>query len=137
MKQQNFIPILISELQGIEGQWNGFLKEWEEDAPDYPFYLFLSEIAEFTVSNRKRIDLGKFFACVEKVFEEGNHYWKEACTVGLLEDIQGVLLREELDLNMFTHFFLPMTKDQWTKIESFWSHGETTQHPQDPTRRRH
>ena len=61
-----------------------------------------------------RID--KIFDVVERWHTEGDHYVKEAATIGFLENMQNFGNREE-----FVQWLGPHSKRWWEKLDRFWN----------------
>ena len=58
---------------------------------------------------------------VERLHVEGDHYVREAATIGLLEDIQNVWGNEGTDPELFVRHLLPVSAKWWQSLNDFWS----------------
>ncbi|MEO1349234.1 MAG: hypothetical protein AAFW84_10610 [Cyanobacteria bacterium J06635_15] len=122
--QGNFITILLEHLPQINDSWVAFQQEWADNKEGIPHYLFISDIARYVVEHKDSIDLRHFFMSVERIEIYGDHYCREAITVGLLEDIQNNLLRLNIPLSHFDEFLGKETKKFWGKVIDFWEEGK-------------
>src|SRR4051794_30838623 len=50
---------------------------------------------------------------IERLHVEGDHYTREAATIGLLEGIQNVWGNQGVDPNLFAHHLLPVSALWW------------------------
>lgn len=57
---------------------------------------------------------------VELWHREGDHYVKEAATIGLLEGIQNNATHAATDPVNFEAWLLPESKEWWDKLNQFW-----------------
>jgi hypothetical protein len=107
--------------------WGEFVEKWKDEKDGLPFYLALGDLARHLVDQLKLGRTEEFapvFAVVERWHCEGDHYVREAATVGLLESIQNIAGHEGLDPAHFEQWFGPETKRWWDKLNLFWSEGK-------------
>ena len=117
--ENNFIDHFIGAIPELDEEWIEFKKEWiEEDR--IPNYLFIGDMAIYIVEHRDTLDLHKLFQRVEEVVLEGDQYSAEATTVGLLEDLQNVLLHHKLPITSFDEYLGPHSKRLWRQLIGFW-----------------
>ena len=102
------------------------MAEWKDET-DLPEYLALSDLARHLITMLERNEtegLRAVFRVVEDWHLEGEHYVKEAATVGLLEDLQNTNLHEGNTCpEYFIEFLLPETRFWWFKVVDFWEKG--------------
>jgi hypothetical protein len=58
---------------------------------------------------------------IERLHVEGDHYVREAATIGLLEGIQNVWGNEGADPELFVRYLLPVSAKWWQNLNNFWS----------------
>ena len=58
---------------------------------------------------------------IERLHIEGDHYVREAATIGLLEGIQNVWANEATDPELFVRHLLPVSAKWWQSLNDFWS----------------
>jgi hypothetical protein len=58
---------------------------------------------------------------IERLHVEGDHYVREAATIGLLEAIQNVWRNEGTDPELFVPHLLPESARWWQSLNDFWS----------------
>jgi len=104
--------------------WRAFLEQWKDSKDGLPYYLALGDLARHLV---EQLDAGAtkqfeaVFSVVERWHCEGDHYVKEAATIGLLEDIQNIAAHCGVDPMRFECWLKPETKHWWDKLNRFWA----------------
>jgi hypothetical protein len=89
--------------------------------------LALGDLAHHLV---EQLDAGKtnrfeaVFDVVERWHCEGDHYVKEAATIGLLEGIQNNSEHWGIDPSRFECWLKPESKRWWDKLNRFWNGGD-------------
>ncbi len=68
-------------------------------------------------------DFQAIFDLVERCIVEGDHFVREWAVIGVLEDLQGAVLRKKLPDRSFFFWFGPRTKDYWFELHRFWGTG--------------
>ena len=58
---------------------------------------------------------------IERLHVEGDHYVREAATIGLLEGIQNLWANEGTDPELFVPHLLPVSAKWWQSLNDFWS----------------
>lgn len=58
---------------------------------------------------------------IERLHVEGDHYVREAATIGLLEGIQNVWSNEGTDPELFVRYLLPVSAKWWQSLNDFWN----------------
>lgn len=117
---------LLEADPGLVPVWQEFVQEWEGE-PDPPIYLALSGVARYLVNELKAGATDPFpavFDVVEQWHIRGDHFVREAASVGLLEDLQNETLHEGTQPADFEPWLRPESLRWWRKVERFWSHGE-------------
>lgn len=92
-----------------------------------PEYLALAALARHLIACLQAGDTGRFgnvFDVVERWHLEGEHYVKQAATVGLLEDLQNENLHDTTKPTDFLPWLRPESKRYWDKVERFWATGQ-------------
>ena len=104
-----------------------FAKRWEEHRAfmkdDELLYVDLGEFAchlvELQKANRLE-EFGAVFEVVERLHVEGDHYVKEAATIGLLEGIQNVAGNRGVEPEEFCRYLKPVSDKWWRQLNDFW-----------------
>ena len=121
------VPLLVEVCPSFTKSWEEFLNEWANE-PEIPYYGALADFARHMCSLLSAGDeqtLKRIFAVIERLHIEGDHYVKEAVSVGLLEDMQNCNLHlENTDPEQFVRFLLPESARWRQKIEDFWLKGK-------------
>jgi hypothetical protein len=68
----------------------------------------------------ERSCFGQLFMEVDALILAGDHAVAELVVVGLLEDLQGELLRDDLDLDAFRRWMGPEAVQAWNDLLVFW-----------------
>ncbi len=104
-----------------------FADKWEEHKKDYADeknylpYVALGEFARHLIELEKQNQTSEFesiFKLVEKFHTEGEHYVREAATIGLLESLQNNL---GIDEKRFVKYLKPETLKWWNELNKFWN----------------
>jgi hypothetical protein len=120
------IGLMLEVCPSFRPSWEEFLDYWADDK-DPPLYLALADLARHLISmlaKNKTSSFPRIFEVVERWHVEGDHYVKEAATVGLLEDLQNTNLHETTQPEDFRPFLLPESERWWDKLYGFWERGE-------------
>ena len=102
--------------------WEAFCDEAADHEPR-PYYWALGDLAHHLVNHYKSGETDEFdavFAVVERWHLEGEHYVKEAATIGLLEGLQNVSGNNDLDPDVFVTWLGPQSKKWWAELDAFW-----------------
>ncbi len=123
-------PFLIEASPSFKDTWEDFLEEWKEEADkgeDLPYYLCLANFSRHIIElylNNDGDTLEKAFSVIERFHIEGEHYVREAATVGIFESLQSNAERENIGGAVFEKYLLPETSYWWEKVYRFWEEGE-------------
>ena len=122
-KNDMFEPMLAA-CPTFEPAWRVFLNEWEDRKERLPYYLALGDLARHLVEQLEAGTTQQFeavFDVVERWHCEGDHYVKEAATIGLLEGIQNISGHRGIDPSRFECWLKPESKRWWAKLNRFWN----------------
>lgn len=126
--KNDMMDVLLDACPSFVPQWQTFQDEWREEADDLPLYVALADFARHLISMVERGEtagLPAAFAVVERLHVEGEHYVREAATVGLLESLQNLNLHKQgTDPEQFRPYLGPESARWWDKLYRFWQHGE-------------
>ena len=103
-----------------------------EACPLYPLpaqdrellYVMLGDFARYLLQLHRQHQTRVFPAVaqvIERLHVEGDHYVREAATIGLLEGIQNVWSNEGTDPELFVQHLLPVSAQWWQSLNDFWS----------------
>lgn len=118
------MDVLLAASPTFAEDWDAFRREWAEEAEDLPLYLALADFARHVISLLEAGDderLRHIFDAVERLQVEGDHYVKEAATVGLLEDLQNGNLHRTTNPEQLRPFLRPESLSGWEAVDSFWT----------------
>jgi len=85
-------------------------------------YVALGDFAQHLFELYQRKQTQSFSAigeAIERLHVEGDHYVREAATIGLLEGIQNVWGNQDVDPELFTPYLLPESLKCWDKLNAF------------------
>jgi hypothetical protein len=126
--KDDMMGVLLEACPAFAPQWEAFRDEWREHADDLPLYLVLGDLARHLirmVEQGETTGLAAVFTAVERLHVEGEHYVREAATVGLLEDLQNLNLHPNgTNPEQFRRYLGPVSARWWDKLYRFWDHGE-------------
>jgi hypothetical protein len=126
--KNNMMEVLLESCPSFRPQWEEFQTEWRGTDRDMPLYGVLADFARHLIGMVERGDtthLPAIFVAVERLHVEGEHYVREAATVGLLEDLQNHSLHPNgTDPEQFRVYLGPVSARWWDKLNRFWEHGE-------------
>jgi hypothetical protein len=126
--KDDMMRVLTDACPSFAPQWQAFQDEWREEADDLPLYLVLADFARHLIGMVERGEttgLPAIFRAVERLHVEGEHYVREAATVGLLEDLQNLNLHKSgTEPEHFRPYLGPVSERWWDKLYRFWQHGQ-------------
>lgn len=117
------MEVLLAASPTFAENWDAFRREWADSTEGLPLYLALADFARHIISFLEVKDdagLHRIFDAVERLHVEGDHYVREAATVGLLEDLQNTNLHRTTDPEQFRPFLRPESLKWWDRVDSFW-----------------
>jgi hypothetical protein len=121
------MAVLLASCPSFDDAWQEFLAEWLEEPGDLPLYLALADFARHLIGMLQRGETTSFpaiFGAVEGLLLEGEHFVKEAATIGILECLQNTSLHSSTEPEQFRPFLGPEAERWWDKLYRFWEHGE-------------
>ena len=117
---------LVHACPSFESEWHRFLDEWcDEDKP--PLYVSLGDFAQHIIDMLTDGDTVRFpeiFDAIERLHVDGDHYVREAATIGILESLQNLNLHSTTKPEEFRPFLRSQSERWWDKLYSFWEKGE-------------
>ena len=120
IKREEMLPMLVESCPSFSEKWEEHKKEYA-DEENYLIYIALSEFAQHLIELEQEDQTSEFediFNLIEKFHIKGEHYTKEAVTIGLLESLQNVLGIDELK---FVKYLKPETMKWWNELNKFWN----------------
>lgn len=124
---------LLEALPSFLPMREAFVAKWTDnpsnhfDAPgDLPEYLLLGDLARWLIDLLKAGKVEEVrlaLAVVERWLLEGDHYVKEAATIGFIETLQNNVEDEETRQRFFD-LLGPEGQHWWKKVDRFWTKGE-------------
>ncbi len=123
-KDQMFEPLLAA-CPSFQPAWKEFLAESELHPDQEPlYYVALGDLSRHLVERLRSGATAEFpavFQVVENWHCLGDHYVREAATVGMLEGLQNIAGHEGVDPTAFEKWLLPESKKWWVKLNRFWT----------------
>jgi len=116
---------LLDSCPGFGSTYAAFLAEWHHES-EKPYYLALADFSRYLIARLEagdRQQLDAAFQTIERLHTEGDHYVREAATIGILESLQNTHLHESTNPQQFVAFLRPVSLRYWRKVEDFWSNG--------------
>jgi hypothetical protein len=113
-----------------------FAPDWQQFSDDYadedqlPSYVALGELAHHLIERIERGEttgIAEVFSVVERWHVEGDHYVREAASVGLLEGLQNILggnarKKDAGSINAQIEKWLGSESIRWwNKLDRFWA----------------
>jgi hypothetical protein len=126
IEKDTMMAPMLEACPSFRPAWEEFVEEWRSE-PEQPLYLALGSLARHLIaalSIRDVPTMSRAFAVVERWLLEGDHYVREAATVGLLEDLQNTNLHEATSPSDFEPYLLPKSLKSWRDVARFWETGE-------------
>lgn len=124
--KDDMMRVLLAACPSFAPQWEAYNNEWRDSDDEMPLYLALADFARHLVGMVERGEtavLPAVFAAVERLHVEGEHYVREAATVGLLEDLQNLNLHPNgTDPEQFRPYLGPVSAEMWHELYRFWQH---------------
>jgi len=118
--KEEMLPMLVESCPSFAEKWSEHKQEYH-DEKDYLPYVALGELALHLIELEKRnqiSELENVFEVIEKLHLEGEHYVKEAATIGLLEGLQNNLGSEA---EKFVKYLKPESLKWWKELNKFWN----------------
>ncbi len=112
--------MLTDSCPSFTDKWEKHKREYA-DEENYLIYIALGEFVGHLIELEKHNQTSEFenvFELVEKFHTEGEHYVKEATTIGLLESLQNILGNNE---EKFVRYLKPESLRWWNKLNKFWN----------------
>ncbi|MBH0239022.1 DUF7674 family protein [Methylobrevis albus] len=120
--RDHMIETLLVADPSFHPHWTEFLAEWV-DEPEPPIYVALGSLARHILEcleagSSERLDA--IFAVVERWHVDGDHFVREAATIGLLETLQNHTAESEVTLAAVKSRLGPESRRWWDKLDRFW-----------------
>jgi hypothetical protein len=124
ISRDQMFELMLAACPSFRPAWAEFCVDWGKKEPgDPPHYIALGDLARHLVE-QLRSGVSEEFPAVFQVVErwhcEGDHYVREAATIGLLEGIQNNAGHQGIDPEVFEQWLLPESKKWWDKLNRFW-----------------
>ena len=119
IKKDQVMPLLLEACPSFSGKWKEHLAFYEPE-DETLLYLDLGEFAHHLVELHKSGSIEEFqtvFQIVDRLHLEGDHFVKEATTIGLLEDIQNVAGNTGIEPEEFLQYFGPRVNQVVASVE--------------------
>lgn len=120
IKKDEMLPMLVEACPSFADKWQKHKNEYEGEENYLP-YVALGEFARHLIKLEKQNQTNEFenvFELVERLHLEGEHFVKEALTIGLFESLQN---NSENDTEKFIKYLKPESLKWWNELNKFWS----------------
>ena len=118
------MPLLLIACPSFSRSWEEYLLEAYQGEEEQLLYIDLYEFACHLVELHKAHRIEEFpaaFRAIEDLHLEGNHFVKEAATIGLLEGIQNAAGHRGVDPEEFLQYLHVESLRWWRQLNDFWS----------------
>lgn len=116
--------MLVDACPSFANKWEEHKREYYEEENFLP-YIALAELARHLIDLHRKNKTSEFenvFDVIEKLHIEGEHYVKEAATIGFLEGIQNTAgNNNNIDPEIFYKFLKPESARWWNELNKFWN----------------
>lgn len=117
------MQVILTGCPAFLERWQAFQRDWADD-PEPPLYIALGDFARHLVLLLERGDIGGLeaaFEAIERLHTEGEHYVREAATIGILEALQNENLHSRTAPRDFERYLRPESRRWWAKLNQFWA----------------
>ena len=118
---------MLAACPSFVATWAAFCAVWGNEPAKAPLYVVLGQLADHLVEQLQAgmtEDFPAVFGVVERWHREGEHYVREAATIGLLEGLQNEMGRKGVNPEAFDRWLMPESKRWWDRLHRFWA-GDT------------
>jgi hypothetical protein len=118
--KEQVIPLLLEVCTSFQERYDEHLKDNDGEL----LYVALGSFAQHLLDLHQQHQTQCFPAIgrvIERLHIEGDHYVRQAATIGLLEGIQNVWGNQQVDPDLFLPYLLPESVRWWRSLDSFWS----------------
>lgn len=121
--REEVMNLFIEACPSFKENWEAYISSEEDRNSSTVLYSDLTCFANYLVcqkDNEMMIETKIVFDIIEQILQQGDTFVKEAITVGLLEDIQNILISQSMGLNVFNMYMHKETKKSWRDLTDFW-----------------
>ncbi len=115
--------MIVEACPSFANKWEEHKREYHDEENFLP-YIALGELARLLIDlyrENKTSEFEAVFNVIERLHIEGEHYVKEAATIGFLEGIQNIAGNNDLDPEVFYEFLKPLSAKWWNELNKFWN----------------
>jgi hypothetical protein len=115
------IPLLLKACPSFQNKWD---EHYAENGKEILYYVALGDFARHLLELYQQHQTETFpevARAIEQLHIEGDHYVREAATIGLLEGIQNVWGNNDVDPEHFFRYLLPTSAKWWQSLNDFWN----------------
>jgi hypothetical protein len=113
------IPLLVESSPSFQAAVDKHMAFYEEEI----HYTLLADFARHVLDLHREGRTAQFSVIaqvIERLHTEGDHYVREAATIGVLEGIQNVWANDGVDPELFKTHLLPVSRRWWDELNAFW-----------------
>jgi hypothetical protein len=120
------MSLVTAVCPSFQPTWDVYLADAQREGDEPLTYLALADLARHVIAMFERGDADCFpqiFDVIERWHVEGEHWVREAATVGFLESLQNAHNHGKTDTEEFRRFLGPASERSWNKLYDFWERG--------------
>jgi hypothetical protein len=120
------MSLVTAVCPSFQPTWDEYLADAKRDGREPLTYLALADLARHVIGKVEKGDTQCFaqvFDVVERWHIDGEHWVREAATVGFLESLQNKNLHTTTESEQFRRFLRPESERWWDKLYDFWERG--------------
>lgn len=118
--REHVMPLILEACPSFRPVWESDLDDDDRELTYICLGRFAGHLLDLHEQGR-RDEFGAIAELVEKLHADGDHYVREAATIGLLEGVQNVWGNGGVDPEEFRPFLLPESAKWWDQLNLFWS----------------
>lgn len=126
IKKDQMLSLMTEVCPSFRPIWDAYLADAKTDGGEPLTYVALGDLARHVIAMFERGDTQCFaqvFDIVERWHVDGEHWVREAATVGFLESLQNMNLHTTTEPEQFRQFLRPESERWWDKLFDFWERG--------------
>ena len=118
--KEQVMPLFLEACPSFGEKWDDHHSLY---ADEQLLYVDMGEFAHHLVELHKSNQTTEFraiFDIIERLHIDGDHYVKEAATIGMLEAIQNVASNNGVDPRVFVPYLGTKSIKWWAQLNDFW-----------------
>ncbi|WEK56090.1 MAG: hypothetical protein P0Y55_08595 [Candidatus Cohnella colombiensis] len=124
IEKHQVMNLLIKACPSFEKSWKQYIAETYEDGEEQLPYIdmiyFIQHLIELYKQNNTE-EFRDIFEVVELMHSDGSDYVKEVATIGFFETLQNQLSNNNIDIDEFKSYLIPLSNTWWNHLLDFWN----------------